>query len=337
MGSRRVDVDIDRIARLMVQKNVNPRWYIDRYLESMQGLEAPPQLILEGWLGNFFKRIGNAWKSFWKDPNSPEAASEKLDAAKQALEDLVATVKQNQGAEATVLPTILKGLEQSLTILNQIEPQIKQLSGRITAFQKSGAGPTGAAFADDPMHQLPQDLNQKWQKLMAARDALVKQPDSQHKADALVQNDNEFIQFKHELEELYQNLNPNDPDPQKQEYKKKLENWLRRIDTDSTFNEIEALLDVARRRTSSGQLVKRPNGYMDLLNFWQQISQTVHDPNQQRDQIIAWYGKLPPAHPLKKFVQDEMKKSPNIGQDENALFYKYAYNWITKFPHHLAR
>lgn len=330
-------MDIDRIARLMVQKNVNPRWYIDRYLESIQGLSPGPELLLEGWLGSFFKRIGNAWRGFWKDPNEPEAASEKLDVAKKALEDLVKLVQQNQGAESSTLPVILKGLEQSLQIINQLEPQIKQLSPRITAFQKSGAGAAGGAFADDPMHQLPQDLNQKWQKLMAGRDALIKQPDSSGKADALVQNDNEFIQFKHELEELYQNLNPNDPDPQKQEYKKKLENWLRRIDTDGTFNEIEALLDVARRRSSSGQLVKRPDGYMDLLTFWQQLSKTVTDPNQQRDQIIAWYQKLPPTHALRKFVQSEMKKNPSLGQDENALFYNYAFNWITKFPHHLAR
>lgn len=332
MGDRRVETQADRIALLMVHKNVNPRWYIDRYLESQESIQAPPQLILEGWLGNFFKRVGSAWNSFWKDPQHGENILNRLEDAKKALQDLIQMVKQNAGAEQNVMGTILQGLEQSLNLLSNVEPQIREMEPRIKQF-KTGGGQT--PLAADPMHSLPNDLETKWQQIMNARDQIIDLPDSEDKLNKLVQNDDEFVKFKNEIEDLYQNLDPNDQ--QKQEYKKRIENFLRRIDTSATFREIQALMNFARRRTSSGQMAGRPRGYEQVVMQYRQIAQTVSDPNQQRDQLINWYKGLNNNHPIKMFVRDELRKNPNLGQDEDAVFYGYAYTWITKFPHHLAR
>lgn len=334
MGDRRLSVQADRIALLLTHKNVNPYWYIDRYLESQESIQVPPQLLLEGWLGNFFKRVGSAWKNFWKDPNHGENATNRLEDAKKAVQDLIQMIQQNQGAEQNVMATILQGLEQSLKILTSVEPQIKEMEPRIKQF-KMGGGQT--PLAADPMHSLPNDLDVKWQQIMNARDQIIDLPDSDDKLNKLVLNDDEFVKFKQEIEDLYQQLNPSDSDPQKQEYKKKIENFLRRIDTSATFREIQALMNFARRRTTSGQMAERPQGYEQVVMQYRQIAQTVTDPNQQRDQLINWYRTLNSNHPVKIFVQNELRTNPNLGQDEEAVFYNYAYTWITKFPHHLAR
>ncbi len=297
----------------MAQRAVNPYVYIETYLDNQQ-------LVTEGWIGGFFKRIGNAWNGFWKNPNPADTAMTRLESAKKALAELQQMVQQNQGAEGDVLGTVLNGLEQSLTIINHIEPTIKDMDGKMQQFSKDGVE------GNDPMHQLPDAYNAKFQQIMQARDGIIRQADSEDKLKKLLQNDNLLVQFKHELEEQYQKMGPEQPD------KKKLENFLRRIDTDATFREIQALLDFARRRTANGMVAVKPKGYEEVIGIWRRIAQATTDANQQKQQLVDWYTKLPPQHPIKTFIQAEVRGN---GQNEADVFYNYAHSWITKYAHHL--
>ena len=305
-----------RIAYLMVEQGVDPYRHIQRYLDS--------QPINEGIFGNFFQRIGNAWRAFWKNPNPEDSPITRLETAKKALGELTQMIQQNQGAEADVLGTVLRGLEQSLTIINKVEPTIKDMAGRMQQFGQDGVA------GNDPMYQLPDAHNQQWHQLMNELDAILKEPDSEQKLQKIAKNREKFLQFKQQLEDEYQKMAP---DPNNQD-KKRLENFLRRIDADASFREIEALMDFARRRAAnSGMMVVKPQGYEEVIAAWRQIARTTRDENQQRAQLIAWYNKLPANHRIRQFIQGEMQNVP--GKNEVDLFYDYAHGWINKYAHHL--
>ena len=329
MTGRRIDVDIDRIAHLLVQKNVDPNWYIRRYLEAM---EREDGLILEGWLGNFFKRIGNAWSGFWKDPNPQDSPTTRLESAKKALQDLVQMIQQNQGAESNVLGVVLKGLEQSLGIIDKIEQPLRTAEPRIKQYQAANAGGSGTVmFQGDPNNRLPDDLHQKFEEIMQRRN--IQQPDSEAKATNLVKNDDELLQFRQQLEDQYQQTAPKTPE--EQQYKERIKTFLTRIDTDATFREIESLLDFARRRTHSDLMVSRPQGYEQAVLAFRNIAANTTDPKQQKDQMLHWYQALPVNNPVKQFVMNDVREHPELG-NELELFWKYAQEWINKLPHFLA-
>lgn len=313
-----------RIANLMAERAVNPYVYIENYLDNQV-------LLTEGWIGNFFKRIGNAWNGFWKNPNPTDNAMTRLEAAKKALEDLTQMMQQNQGADQWAIQVVMKGLEQSLSIVNKIEPSVQKLSSGIEQFAKNGTPHS------DPHDGLPPDLDRKWVEIIHKRDALIREPDTEAKIQKLLANDDEWIAFRQQLEELNQTINPHDADEGKREQKKRIENWLQRIDNDATFRQIEYLLDAARKRSgTNNMLVQRPGDVGFVLKAWREIQSKVTEPNQQKQMLLAWYAKLPPNNPVRAFIQQEMKNSPQLGTNENEVFLKYANEWITKFPHHMA-
>lgn len=322
MRNRSITEQQLRIARLMVERGVEPYTFIGQFFDH------PP--LLTEFLGGFFKRLGNAWNAFWKNPNKPEDNPEnRLEAAKAAMIDLQNMLAQNVGADQGHLQVVLNGLEQSLTIMGKIEPSIRQLSSGIMQYQKTGeAIPTQGI--------LPEDLEQKWMAIMTKRDEIINGGEKEEiKAQKLFANDDELMAFKHELENIHQGINDYEQDQGRVQYKKQIENFLRRIDNDTTFREIQNLLDIAKRRAgASNMLVKPPEGYGEVQQVWRQIAGTTADPNQHKQQMIAWYGTLAPNHPVKAFIHQELQKG-ELGNNENEVFYKYAYNWMTKNPHHM--
>lgn len=315
-----------RIARLMARQRVNPYTYIEHFLRHPQST-----ILAEGWLGGFFKRLGNAWNAFWKNPNGPEDnPGNRLETAKAAMVDLQTMLQQNVGADEGQMQVVLNGLEQSLTILGKIEPVVHQLSSGIMQYSQ-----TGQQIAD-PSQDLPEDIQQKWIDIMTKRDQIIKSSEKEEiKAQKLFANDDELIAFKNQLEQLHRSMNSYDQDENKVEYKKKLENFLRRIDNDTTFREIQNLLDLAKRRSGgTNMLVQPPEGYGEVQQAWRQIASTTNDPNQHKQQLLAWYGSLAPNHPVKAFIHQEMQKG-ELGNNENEVFYKYAHDWMTKNPHHM--
>lgn len=331
MGSRKIDVDIDRIARLMVQKNVDPDWYIRRYLEAM---ESDDGLICEGWLGNFFKRIGNAWSSFWKDPNASDKVLNRLEDAKKALTDLVQMIQQTQGAESSMMGTVLRGLEQSLAIIDKVEPTIKQYEPRISAqFQAKKAGNAMPAFAADPNQNLPEEQHNQFMSLMQQRDQIIKTADSEAKLQRLLANEDQLLQFRQSIEDSFQQTTGNTPEEQQR--KQQIKNWLTAIDNDTAFREIQNLLDVAKRRTRSDVGVQRPQGYEQVVFAWRNVVAKSQDQNQQKQEMLRWYQALPLNDPIKQFVQHDMQQNPHLG-NELELFWKYCQEWVNKLPHFLA-
>ena len=313
------NVDINRIACLFVQKNIEPNWYINQYLEAMDSEDG---LIMEGWLGGFFTRLGNAWSSFWEDPNAAKDPINRLERAKKALQDLTSTI-QNQSYDPNIANVILRGIEQSLGILNKVEPYIQKLPK-----------PEGTKFHQDPAQQLPDELHSQFADIMQKRDALIKQPNSTAKLTNLEKNDEEWHQFRQEIEDKYRQINPRTQ--QEQQYKEKIGNFLTRIDTDASFIEIGKLLDFAKRRTQGNLSVSQPADYKKVISAWEGIIQQVSDPNQQRIQLIRWYQALPPNDSIKQFIHNDINENPGIG-NELKLFWKYAQEWINKMPHFLSK
>ncbi len=310
-----------RIALLMAERRVDPYLCIQEYLDS-------DTLLTESWVGSFFKRLGNAWNGFWKNPNPEDSPLTRLEAAQKALGELQQMMQQNQGADQGAIQVVLKGLEQSLAIVSRIEPTVQQLSSQIQQFAQTGVPHS------DPNAGLPQDLNGKWMDIMQRRNELMKSA-SEDNMQKLVANSNEFQQFKVALEQEYQQIDPQDANQANQDKKKRIENWLKRIDTDATFRQIENLLDLARTRTAGGKSAQRPEGVGDVQMAYRQIVAATQDQGQQRQQLIGWYGKLPENHPVKSFVRQEMQNNPQSGADENDMFYQYAHEWMMKFPHHM--
>ena len=314
LSYQKINVDLDRIACLFVQKNLDPNWYINRYLEALDN----DGLIMEGWLGNFFTRLGNAWNGFWEDPNSVNDPLNRLENAKKSLQSLVSAV-QKQSYDKNVINVILHGLEQSLNILDKVDPYIKKLPREDIKFHQ------------DPSNQLPDELHNKFVEIMQRRDMLVKLPNSTAKLTNLEKNDEEWLQFRQSVEDKYRQINPQNQ--QQQEFKEKIRNFLTRIDTDASFVEVGKLLDFAKRRTQNNLSVSSPVDYKKVISAWQGIQAT--DVNQRRIQLIRWYQSLPENDSIKQFIQNDIKENPGIG-NELKLFWKYAQEWINKMPHYLS-
>lgn len=305
----------------MVRHGVHPYSYIENYLYS-------DNVILSEWLGSFFTRLGNAWDAFWKEPNPEDNPEKRLETAKGAMNDLHSMLQQNVGADESSLSVVLQGLEQSLEIMNKIEPTVKNLSGSIVNYNKTGTP------HQDPNDGLPEDLHNKWMEIMGKHDQIIKS--SEHvdiKAQKLKAANDELWNFKNQLLNMSKSINPHDNDPNKAQYKQKIEKFLNTIDNSATFRQIQNLLNYAKRRMGdSGLLHDRPEGHGEVVMALRQIANTTADPTQQRQKLFAWYQTLPQDNAVKAFIQQEIKENPQLG-NEQQVFFKYADDWINKYQH----
>ena len=303
-----LDTKKTQVAQLLAE-TTNPYAYIQSHL------------INEGFLGGFFRRLSNAWNAFWQDPSASGHASpqDRFNTAKSALEDLHQMVSQ-QGGDQQTMDILLRGLEQSLTIMKHLEPTFAQYVGSLEGV---------------PLQGLPDELDKRYVAIMRRWNAAMNEPDSEQKKQKVLAGQEELENFTREVEELYQKLNPRDR--RVAEYKKQIENWLRRLDTDAAFHQVQKVLDLARQRSDSGLVARQPREVNQVLAQWRLISKQTQDASQARQQLLGWYNNLPENHGLKIFIRKEIQQHPQLGNDESMVFYKYAYQWMTKFPHHLAR
>lgn len=321
LTDRKLTADKDRIAKKMARLGVDPYLQIERFLSG-------PQILSEGFLGNFWQRIKNAWSGFWREPNPRDSPMTRFEYAQQALNDLHQMVQTNQGADHRTLGTILQGLEASVEILNKIEPMLKVYDDSILNYAQTGVPHS------DPQDGLPEEWHNKWGEIMKKQNAIMKEPDSEDKKNKLIQTDLELGNFLKELSNYHQTISPHDA--AKSEEKQRIEKFLQKINNDSTFRYIRELLDYARRRTDSGTVVQRPRGHEKVYFAWRKIATAIADPTQRQQKMIEWYNSLTDKHPLKTFVRQEMSENPELGGTEQEVFWKYAYEWINKFPHHMA-
>lgn len=314
-----------RIAGTMADKKVDPYIVIYEYLDHSS------DLLVEGWIGNFFKRIKAAWDAFWTPmqagvANREITPQERLQTALSALNDLQNLISQNSQASPQDLAMVLRGVEQSVTLLKQVEPVIQKHDAAMQQYAKTGQA------APEEKEDLPEDLEEQFMRIMQERDRLMKEPDSETKMHKLIANDDQLLAFKDHVEEMYQSINPEDQG--KAEYKKQIENWLNRLNMDSTFREIENLLDFARKRSSkTSMLSKRPDGYEEVLVAWRKIVGQTTREDQQKQMLQSWYNNLQGNHKLRKFIRGEIIANPSLGQDETSVFMRYADEWVNRFPH----
>jgi len=311
----------NRVALLMVDKGVDPYSFIGEYLNKLDS-EAP----VNEWLGGFFQRLGAAWNAFWKTPSTDDP-SNRLATAKTALSDLITMLKQSAGAERGSIEVVIRGLEQSLQLINHVEPTVQQFNQKMMDYRKGDA----SAGLPDIAQMLPEDLNDKFVKLMKSHDQLIALPDSDDKLNQLIASEEQIDGFYQELSDLYQKINP--ADETQKEYKEKIKNFLTKIENDNVFHQIKSLMDFAKKRSRDNLLVSRPNNYHEVVFAWRNIVSKTQDPNQQKQQLLQWYQSLDKNNAIKAFIQKEMQETP--GQNEAELFWNYASNWINKFKHHL--
>jgi hypothetical protein len=313
------DTLTNRVAHLMVDKRVDPYAFIAQYLDKLDA-EAP----INEFLGGFFRKLGAAWRAFWKTP-SVDDPTNRLNTAKEALNDLITMLKQSAGAERGSIEVVIRGLEQSLQLIAHVEPTINQFNQKMMQYRK------GNVVLPDVAQMLPEDLNKKYLQLMQTHDQLISMPDSEDKLNKLLANEEQLDAFYHELTEIYQSINPTDES--KKKYKEQIKNFLNKIESDTAFHQIKSLMDFARKRTRDNLLVSRPKQYEQVIFTWRNIVSKTKDQNQQKQQLLQWYQTLDRNHPVKAFIQKEMQEEP--GQNESELFWNYASNWINKFTHHL--
>lgn len=312
----------DRVAYLMVAKGVEPYAFIAQYLEKLDA-EAP----INEFLGGFFRKLGAAWNAFWKTP-SVDDPKNRLDTAKEALTDLITMLKQSAGAERGSIEVVIRGLEQSLQLINHVEPTIQQFNQKMMQFRRGNP----AAALPDIAQQLPEDLNKKFVELMTAHNQFMGLPDSEDKLNKLKLNQDQIEAFYQELSDVYQKINP--ADESQKEYKERIKNFLMKIENDTAFQQMKNLMDFASKRSGASNLaVSRPDNYHDVVFAWRNIASKTRDPNQQRQQLLQWYQTLDKNHPVKAFITKEMQDEP--GHNEADLFWNYASDWINKFTHHL--
>lgn len=311
----------NRVAHLMVAKGVDPYAFIGQYLDELDA-KAP----INEFLGGFFRKLGAAWRAFWKTP-SVDNPNNRLATAKEALTDLITMLKQSAGAERGSIEVVIRGLEQSLQLINHVEPTIQQFNQKMMQFRKGDA----SAALPDIAQMLPDDLNQKYLQLMQSHDQLMALPDDEEKLNKLIASEDQIDAFYQELTDLYQKINP--ADEAQKEYKEKIRNFLNKIESDTVFHQIKSLMDFARKRTRDNLLVSRPQQYEQVVFAWRNIIAKTKDQNQQKQQLLQWYQSLDQNNPVKAFIHKEMQETP--GQNEAELFWNYASNWINKFTHHL--
>jgi hypothetical protein len=315
-----------RVAWTMAIKGVEPRAFIDHCLR-------PRDEVMTEWLGGFFKRLGNAWRSFVGGPG--ETPAQRVAAADRALTDLVDVLQKNQGADPRSVRVVLTGIEQALQIVKHVTPTVRQLDARFRQYMAANKGGQAPAFAADPADNLPDDLHQKYVELMRTHNQLMQLPDGEAKKESLVDSSRELEAFLDGLENTYQQIDP--ADSSKADYKQRVGNFLRRIDTDKAFRDVRDLLSFARRthQGEGGLLVNRPFGHEEASAVYNQPGAGTED--DQKTRLKAWYGGLPPSHPVKKFIQGERESGEHGGMSEDDLLHNYAAYWASKYPHHLSR
>jgi hypothetical protein len=232
-----------RIAYLMAEHRIDPYLYIEQFLDS-------DQFLTEEWLGGFFKKLGNAWRAFWQKPGQQEDSPlTRLETAKKAMGELEQMIKQNVGTKQNTLQVVLRGLEQSLAILQRIEPTIQQYDQHMMQYQKTGVPHSGS---DD---ELPPKWQQKYMAIFKEMNWLMRQPQTDEVANKLAEINDKFVRFFGELEDYITTLN--DPDEKKQ-----IVNFLDRKFNDTTFREIMDLLKEPRVR----QKTKSVNQYAPQID-----------------------------------------------------------------------
>lgn len=300
----------DRIAGLMVRRGVDPYEYIADYLDSAG--------VYSEWLGGFFSRLGAAWRAFWSKPAGNLTG--QLEAAKKALADLQAMLQQNQQADAPAIDMVLRGLEQSLNIVRHVEPTLKQVEPKLKSRQP---GPSSV--------QLPDDLKKHWMAIHTRRGRIMQMPDDEDKLRLLIANDDELQALLQQLADAYQNIDPSDQS--QAQYRQQLGNFLRYVETDAAFRDIQGLLDFARHRTGDGFQSHRPQGWQAVADVVRIVGTRTQDARQQEALLARWYGQLPDNHPVKLYVRQEAQER---GEPEEKIFPLYAKYWTTKHPHHMA-
>jgi hypothetical protein len=189
-----VQHDFDGLARRMVEVGVDPYVHVAKYLQQQE-------MLSEGMIGNFFKRVGNAWRSFWgKVDLSPV---DRLENAKKAVGELEQILTQNEKVDPPRIHTILNGLNQSLAMLTQLEPQVQQLE------------PVLAGQAQGTPMKLPPELMQRYRQIMQNIDHIMKMPDNPHKAEYIEKGDDQLDEFLQYLAQMEQN--PQTPPDQREQ------------------------------------------------------------------------------------------------------------------------
>jgi hypothetical protein len=294
----------NHIAALMVEQRVEPYLHIEYFLKNQH------QELLTEWLDSFFKRMGQAWNGFWKNPQ--ESPTNQLEIARQALNDLHHMIAA-QGGNSHNTKTILLGLEQSLGILEKLKPGL------------ASTVDVPHSMAED---KLPSPWHERWASLVQHQHGLVKEPDSEEKKDKMLLLDEELEKFWKEIQDFYQSLPLNNPN------KQKIKNFLQSVDTDAEFRDVRDLLDVARKRTQNNLQANRPEVYRQVALTWQQLAAKTPNVQQRAQQLLHWYQRLPDTHALKQFIRQDMQQHPELDNNEMNVFWKYAVEWINKFPHH---
>jgi len=311
-----LDHRVDRLAALLARTRINPHIYIREYLNDLHH----EYLLTEGWIGNFFTRVKNAWNAFWTSPKEDNPLN-RFETAKNALEELISMIQANRDAGSRTLGIVLNGLEQSLHALLAVEPQIKQYSQEIMSYAKSKQ--SGKAFTPSIKDiQLPPDLEPQLTQLLQDYDQIMRSPDKEEKVRQLVAQDDKFATFISKIENLYQNLQA---DPNRADYRQQLGTFLKQLEWDKSFREFRKILHYARSRTTQGGLEYKPQGVDDLEAAWQQIASQPADPSTQTRKLRMWYAHLPAEHPLKTWIRQQ---SQGKGENEEDLFYQYATTWL---------
>lgn len=304
IADQSISASKNHVASLLVEQNLDPYLHIEHFLKTHQ------QSLLNEWLDSFFKRMGNAWNGFWKSPKDQPV--NQLELARQALNDLHRIVANHPAAD---MKMVLRGLEQSLAILDRIKPTLKQHEDVPHSGEEN---------------KLPKEWHEKWASLVQRQHSTMKEPDGEEKKNKLIALDDEFEQFWTKIQDYYQSLPNTDPNKQAVKY------FLQSIDADTSFRDIRDLLDTARKRTQNNLLVNRPDVYRQVAQVWHQLAAKNPDIKGRAQQLMRWYQGLQSQHPLKQFIHKEMQDSPDLGENEANVFWKYAVEWINKFPHHAA-
>jgi hypothetical protein len=220
VADRTLDAQKHRIASAMTEQGLEPYSYIT-------------EVLSEGWLGNFFGRLGQAWQSFWNKPEqSDDSPVKKLEVAKQAIADLEAALRNNTGSDRNAFNTALRGIEQALALINRVEPTIQQ--------------------ADDGVSEmLPPRWNRYYMAIMNDINRLIKQPKTEETAQQLADQDDKLVRLFGAMEDYIKKVDPKNMAQVKE--KKQIERFLSRVFDDYTFREIMGLLKEPRTRQEPQQ------------------------------------------------------------------------------------
>ncbi len=286
---------------------------------------------VHGLLENFFLRLRNAWDAFWTHPyqqHQEQGLTAKLENAKSAVHDLYEILKQHKDVDQQTIQTILRGLEQSLELFTKVEPAVQGVEQKML-----GKSQEESPERDEHgvQMELPEELHHEYVEILKERDRLIKAPETEDTVQALLSNNSKLDQFFEKVTVQNQKLPPGEPN------KKKIEGWLKRIENDAAFREVQNLLEFAKRRHDDGFAVARPNDYHQAVGEWMRIAAQTSQEGEQFNHMKQWYGQLPEDHSIKQFVQQELQQPQHKGNNEEDLFLQYAKYWKDRYPHHLAR